>query len=219
MIQLSEQFVPIKLDAEKGGKPAAQKYGVQGYPAILFVDGDGNVVVKTSGFMPPKDFSLMLNRVLDLKHVPEWEATLKGDPGNVGAISKLGIASALKGDETAASDYAGKAMTLAPTNPNDEFDDLFNAVGDLFQNDSKPDKAVPFFEQTAKTGKDTNKVAYALISESYCYLMANDGQKALDVANKTAALPGLSKDNQATVASIQKAATNMIAAATKKPLR
>lgn len=168
--------------------------------------------------MPPKDFSAMLNRVLDLKHMPEWEATLKADPGNVDAISKLGIASALKGDETAASDYANKAMTLAPTNPNDEFDDLYNAVGDLFQNGNKADKALPFFDETAKTGKNADKVAYALISESYCYLMTNDGQKALDAANKAAALPGLSKDDQATVANVQKAAKNMIAAAAKKPL-
>jgi tetratricopeptide (TPR) repeat protein len=218
VIQLSEQFVPIKLDAEKGGKPAAEKYGVHGYPTILFVDGDGNVVVKTGGYMPPKDFSTMLNRVLDLKHMPEWEATLKSDPGNVDAISKLGIASALKGDEAAATDYATKAMTLAPSNPNDEFDDLYNAVGDLFQNGNKPDKAITFFDQAAKTGKDTNKVAYALLSESYCYLMTNEGQKALDAANKALALPGLSKDDQATAAGLQKAANNMIAAGVKKPL-
>lgn len=180
------------------------------------MDGDGNVVVRTAGYLPPKDFSAMLNRVLDLKHVPEWEATLKADPTSVDALSKLGIASALKGDETAASEYANKAMALAPTNPNDEFDDLYNAVGDLFQNGNKPDKAVPFFDETAKTGKDTTKVAYALISEGYCYLMSNDGAKALEVANKAAALPGLSKDDQATVAGIQKAANDMIAAAAKK---
>jgi tetratricopeptide (TPR) repeat protein len=182
---------------------------VHGYPTILFVDGDGNVVVQTAGYQPPKDFAAMLNRVLDLKHIPEWEAAFAADPKNVEALSKLGTAMAMKNDPKAA-DYAAKAMVLAPTNPNDEFSDLYNAVGDMYQNGNKPDEALKFFEATASTGKDPGKVAYAMISECYCYFMKNDPKNALAVANKAAAIPGLSKSDADSIASIQAGAKKML---------
>jgi tetratricopeptide (TPR) repeat protein len=172
-------------------------------------------VVRTAGYQPPKDFAAMLNRVLDLKHIPDWEAKLKADPNDAGAISKLGISYALKNDPKAA-DYADKAMAAAPTNPNDEFSDLYNAVGDYYQNGNKPDVAVKYFEATASTGKDPGKVAYALISECYCYFAQGDGQKALVAANRAAAIPGISSDDAKSVAGL-KAAAEKMAANPKKP--
>lgn len=212
MIQLSEQFVPIKLNAEKGGKDAATKYSVHGYPTILFVDGDGNVVVKTAGYRPPADFSKLLNQVLDLKHVPEWEAALKSDPQNIDAIANLGIAAALKDDQKTATDYAQKAMALKPTTNAQKgaLADLFNNVGDSYQNGNQPDKAIPFFEAAANSGAETSKIAYALFSEGYCYLMMNKAKEALDMANKAAALPGLSKDDADTVAALKASATKAL---------
>ena len=44
MIQLTGQFVPVKLNAEKDGKAAKDKYHVQGYPTILFINAAGEVV-------------------------------------------------------------------------------------------------------------------------------------------------------------------------------
>jgi len=191
---------------------AAKKYDVHGYPAILFVDGDGKVVVTTSGYRPPKDFMTLMNRVLSLKHIPDWQSNLKSDPSNIEAIKNLGIAAALQDDQKSATDYAQKAMALKPSNDEDKgkLADLFNNVGDSYQNANQPDKAIRYFEAAANSGADTSRLAYALSSEAYCYLMMNKGQLALDMANKAAALPGLSKDDAATVAGLQKAATQMV---------
>jgi thiol:disulfide interchange protein len=44
-------FVPIKINAEKGGRSVAEKYGVEGFPTILFVAADGRVVRKVQGYV------------------------------------------------------------------------------------------------------------------------------------------------------------------------
>lgn len=45
------EFVPIKVNAEKGGRSVAEKYGVHGFPTILFVAADGRVVRKVQGYV------------------------------------------------------------------------------------------------------------------------------------------------------------------------
>ena len=44
-------LVAIRVNAEKGGEKVAQRYDVQGFPTILFVDGSGNVVKRIDGFV------------------------------------------------------------------------------------------------------------------------------------------------------------------------
>jgi tetratricopeptide (TPR) repeat protein len=210
VIQLSEQFVPIKLDGEKEGLPAAKKLGLTGFPTIFFVDGDGNVVSKQVGYSGPDAFSGMMQRVLDLKHVPEWEASLKANPKDADAIAKLGSAYALKGDEQAAVEMADKAYALDPKNANDQFTDLYNAVGDIFQNGNKPKEAIPYFERAADTGTDPSKVTYALISMGYCFLAMNQPDKALEAAKRGEALAGVSKPDQDMIASLRRSAEAML---------
>ena len=46
-------FVNVKMDMEKGEGPAlARKYSVGSYPTLIFVDGDGEEMHRTMGFMP-----------------------------------------------------------------------------------------------------------------------------------------------------------------------
>lgn len=50
-------FINAHFDMEKGeGVNIARKYFIQSYPTLLFINGDGEVVYKASGYMPPNDF-------------------------------------------------------------------------------------------------------------------------------------------------------------------
>ncbi len=50
-------FVNAKIDMEKGeGLDIAQKYGVRAYPTYIFVNGDGELVHRSLGMMPPDKF-------------------------------------------------------------------------------------------------------------------------------------------------------------------
>lgn len=50
-------FINVALDGEKGeGIALAQKYGLTAYPTLLFIDGDGKLVSKTTGYHNAKAF-------------------------------------------------------------------------------------------------------------------------------------------------------------------
>ena len=53
----NSNFTNLKLDMETSeGQFVAKKYGVQGYPTFLFLDGDGNLVRKEMGYVDAKTF-------------------------------------------------------------------------------------------------------------------------------------------------------------------
>ena len=56
-------FVPIKVDADKGGgRSVANRYRVEGLPAYLVLDGEGAVVGRFDGYLPVEAFLLKLGR-------------------------------------------------------------------------------------------------------------------------------------------------------------
>lgn len=53
----NKNFVAFKVDCEKGEGPGiAKQYGVSGYPTLLFLDTDGNLVNKIVGATAPAAF-------------------------------------------------------------------------------------------------------------------------------------------------------------------
>lgn len=52
----NQSFINIALDGENGeGVELARKYGVRGYPTLLFIDASGKVVGQTSGYHSPSE--------------------------------------------------------------------------------------------------------------------------------------------------------------------
>jgi thiol:disulfide interchange protein DsbD len=60
-----EQMVPIRLDAEGRGREAAETYGVDRYPTVVFLDATGAQVGRILGFLPPERFLDELRRIRD----------------------------------------------------------------------------------------------------------------------------------------------------------
>lgn len=53
----NKNFICYKLDAEKGeGKIVAKQYEIESFPTYLFVDGNGNVFYRLSGYMEGAEF-------------------------------------------------------------------------------------------------------------------------------------------------------------------
>jgi thioredoxin-related protein len=53
----NSKFISYKIDAEKGeGIAFAKKYAVNSYPSLLFIDGDGSLVLKKSGTIDVNEF-------------------------------------------------------------------------------------------------------------------------------------------------------------------
>lgn len=77
----SGKFICVKIDAEK--EPAiANKYGVTGYPTIIFLDGNANLISKIPGYLPPDRFLENMNKVLS--SLPKPSAVREQEPGKGG---------------------------------------------------------------------------------------------------------------------------------------
>jgi thioredoxin 1 len=51
----NKEFINVKIDMEKGEGPTlALQYPLEGYPTLLFIDGDGKVVKKVLGYLSPE---------------------------------------------------------------------------------------------------------------------------------------------------------------------
>ncbi|MFD1142138.1 thioredoxin family protein [Larkinella insperata] len=52
----NKEFINVKIDMEKGeGPELALQYPLEGYPTLLFIDGDGKVVKKVLGYQSPEE--------------------------------------------------------------------------------------------------------------------------------------------------------------------
>jgi thiol:disulfide interchange protein len=49
--EAARSLIAVRINAEKGDEKVAQRYDVQGYPTVLFLDGSGNVVKRIDGFV------------------------------------------------------------------------------------------------------------------------------------------------------------------------
>jgi thioredoxin-related protein len=58
-----EGVVALKLDAERGGKSLAARYGVDSYPTVVFTDGDGVEIDRILGYLPPGEFAAESRRI------------------------------------------------------------------------------------------------------------------------------------------------------------
>ena len=56
----NDHFINTQIDAERGeGTTFARKYRIRAYPSLLFIDGDGEVVHRATGFHGVDDFKVL----------------------------------------------------------------------------------------------------------------------------------------------------------------
>ncbi len=52
----NKNFINVSFNGEVGdGATLAKKYKITGYPTLLFIDGDGNIVSQTAGYHNPDE--------------------------------------------------------------------------------------------------------------------------------------------------------------------
>ena len=105
----SEKFVPVKLDAEKDadGIRLAKKFKIDGYPTILFLDGNENLVYKIVGYEPAKDFAASMDKAASVRQdTAKFKAELAKNPNDVTALLGLASIDSSMGDAAAAADLA-----------------------------------------------------------------------------------------------------------------
>lgn len=92
VIKASADFIPVKLDGDKKEtRPLMQKYGVTGYPTILFLTADGEEIDRIPGYVNAQQFLAKMESVKSGKGTAsELQERLKANPNDEEAL--LGLA-------------------------------------------------------------------------------------------------------------------------------
>jgi thiol:disulfide interchange protein len=80
VVKLSKSFVPLKIDAEAEGAKLAEKYEVDGYPTILFIDANGKLLKRIGGYVEGPELAKEMQSVLTPKKAPAAKPTPKPTP-------------------------------------------------------------------------------------------------------------------------------------------
>jgi thioredoxin-related protein len=86
--ELLADIVAVKLDAERGGRKLAARYGVDSYPTIVFTDGDGDEVDRILGYLPPTEFVAQATRIRAGDTFLACLHRLSQDPADLDAIGR-----------------------------------------------------------------------------------------------------------------------------------
>jgi tetratricopeptide (TPR) repeat protein len=178
------------MNAEKEGKEVAQKYGVHGYPTILFIGSDGMVVGKIGGYEGPEAFAADMKKfVSSYREYPKLQKALKATPNDPAANAKMAAILAARDDQKGAEAALAKAEKANYSGP--ALATAYNAIGDTYQNAQKFDEAIAYFKKADASAKDAAARGYARISIMYCYMGKQDMASAKKVAQQVINTPGM----------------------------
>jgi thioredoxin-related protein len=190
VVQLSTQFVSVKVNAEKEGRSAAQRYGVNGFPTILFLTGGGEVAGKITGYRPPQPFADEMSRIATAhREYPALVQRVKANPKDGTSAAKLTIIYAGRGRAQQAEQTLRLAAAADPENRSGQLAKAYNAVGDLYQENQQFDRAIPLFRQGLKVSRTPYDNAYSRISIAVCLFSQKRMKEAEPDLNAILAMP------------------------------
>ena len=188
-MQASEQLVPVRLDAEKEGKDVAKKYGVTGYPTILFLNTSGDVEGKIGGYMPPESFAPEMTKYIKLhSEFPKVLAKYNGGDHSEATLATLAWAYSGRGNAAKGEEFLGLAEKAAKGTVTPELARAYNAVADHYQESNQFAKAIPYFEK-AERSSDADATTYARISIAVCYLSQQKNAEGIKELKAVVAMP------------------------------
>jgi thioredoxin-related protein len=190
VVQLSAQFVSVKVNAEREGRSAAQRYGVNGFPTILFLTGSGEVAGKINGYRPAEPFAAEMSRIATAhREFPTLVERVKANPKDGNSAAKLTIIYASRGRAQQAEKTLRVAAAADPQNRGGSLAKAYNAVGDLYQENQQFEKAIPFFRKGLQVSRTPYDIAYSRISVAVCLFSQRRMQEAVPDLNAILAMP------------------------------
>lgn len=194
VVAKSRQVVPFRINADlKENKPLIKKFGLLGFPTILFVDKNEQVQGKIPGYEGPEAYAADIDRfVSSYKASHEMKARLAKNPrdgeGNVWMAALM----AWRNDVTGAEKHLEVARRGSYRGI--WYARALCAIGDIHQIGNRVDRAIPLFREAVRTAKDRYDMGYAKISIMYCYSMKNEKEPMLAMAREILATPNMPEE-------------------------
>jgi len=148
----NDKQINWKIDAEKGeGPELAKKYGVKGFPTIVFTDPAGVEIDRIYGYVPADQFLVKMtdynNGVNTYGYIKQ---KLEAEPDNAGInylMAEKIMSNGLDGDPKV---YLNKTITLDPGNSSGYTDDAKFTIAYLNQSPEEIEKLISEYPQSEK---------------------------------------------------------------------
>ena len=207
------KIVPVKLDAEKNGLSAVNKYKVTGYPDLVFLDPQGNMISSITGYEPAPQFTHDVNAIVTRYHnsltqLPLIKQELSKTPNSASLLSKEIILCAGVNDLSGVKAALPKLLKASGSSPSIIMKAEL-AVGDMYSRSGDYGKAVSHYKKALPLATEPKDMASTRISIASCYLQQNELKAALPELQAVVAIkhcpPSLLAEAQQTIPQIQNA--------------
>jgi thioredoxin-related protein len=189
VVKLVSAMVPVKLDAEKGGKRLAEKHGVTGFPTVLFLDGDGGLEATVEGYKTADQFAAELLRIAqDHAQCPRLEARVRSNPKDFPSTLHLLSIYAGRGAAEKAVPVLERARKSGLSG--DLLVKSCFAVGSALQRQEKYQRATTYFRAGIANTRVPALVAFARLNLAGCYLGLGRVRDAVPELQAVSSLPG-----------------------------
>ncbi len=171
-----------KTDAEKDGKDLAKKYGVSGYPTLVFVDGDGNEIDKIVGFYPAPDFLENIKKINERKSTLSYLQTQYAN-NKTDIKTNLDLATKLVEQDKGADakQYLNFIISKDPSNAVGYTDDAALTLAMISAKDKKPEAYITEVSALLDKYPTTNMQKDANVFLADKYMEANNEEKAFEL--------------------------------------
>lgn len=189
-------MVAVKVNAEYEGRALAKKYGVTGFPTVLYLDAEGGEWGRMPGFLAAQGFITVGSEALKAyKEQPALEAKLKRNPGDLALATDLAQRFADQGNEPKALWVVG-LVTKAPQSG--KCAAAYNALGSLYIRKQNAPKARTWLQKALAVATEGRDKAYAHFGLAFCFMgerNAKGTRAELNAALKTPGCPERIQEN------------------------
>jgi thiol-disulfide isomerase/thioredoxin len=190
VIRLSGQMVTVKVDAEREGRSLAQKYGVSGFPTILFLNDAGGVEGMIGGYVPPAGFIQSFNETVKRhQDFTSAKARYHKNSSDVQAAFELEGSYASQGNGPQTIAMQKQVERLDPRNTKGLLSRSYLYLGDFYSLRHQFDKSVPLYRRAIHLSAAPRDRAYGHLSLAYCSISQNRPKEALPNLKAVQALP------------------------------
>jgi len=180
VIKQTAQVVTVKVDAEHEGKDLARKYGVNGFPTIMFLNESGGVEGFFDGFMPAPTFTQSFNNTMK-RHQDFLAARARyhKNGNDVQSAFELVGFFASQGKSAEAISMQRQVERLDPKNAKGLLSRSCLNLGDFYSLRNQFDKSMPLYRRAIHITKVPGEVAAGHLDLALCHLSQKRPQQAL----------------------------------------
>jgi len=210
VIKKAAQFVAVKINAETEGKEnkdVAERYKVEGFPTILFLDpgagAEPKVEAKVGGYMPPGAFADRLDAIVEAhRDFPRLQALLAARPNDLEVLGRLAALHFWRQDPKQAEALLDRGLKLDPENTQGRLTRAINYLADARLEAKGPEDAIPLYRKAARTSKTAADAAYARSNVASCLLALGKPEEAVTELEAVIRIEGAPQEDKAQARSL-----------------